>query len=60
MLRAALTILGIAGDTGWFLIGLVPWVLTLGAATIEVECHLTRHSFRFPGWWKKTDGSHDS
>ena len=52
LVRAALAFLGVAGDAGWFFLGLVPWLLTLGAATIEVECGLTQHSFRFPGWWK--------
>lgn len=52
MIRVLLLILGTAGDAGWFLLGLAPWLLTLGAATIEVECTLTKHSFRFPGWWR--------
>jgi len=49
-MKLMLRILGVAGDAGWFLIGLIPWALTLGAATVEVECGLTRRSFRFPGW----------
>jgi hypothetical protein len=43
----------VAADTGWFMLGLATWLATLGAATVTVECHLTRHSFRFPGWWWK-------
>ena len=52
MIRAAIFILGTAGDAAWFALGFLPWALTLGAATVETECGLTRHRFRFPGWWK--------
>lgn len=52
LVRGAFGVFGTAGDAGWFLLGLIPWVLTLWAATIQVENGFTHHKFRFPGWWK--------
>ena len=52
MKRILLFVLGTAGDASWFLLGFAVWALTLCAESITVECNLSKHSFRFPGWWR--------
>ena len=39
-------------DAAWFLLGFLPWALTIGWMGTEVECYATHHKFRFPGWGK--------
>ena len=52
MWKVAFWLLGTAGDAGWVMWGFIAWVITLGASTITVENNLTKHTFRFPGWWE--------
>lgn len=42
--------IGFAGDAGWFLLGLIAWAITLGAATIHVGNATSKNEFTFKGW----------